>query len=117
MTCFKGQFLLTATVVTPLLFAATEATAQTAKRFVVKGVVADAATKEGEQYATMKITSQTDSTSTAALAVSEADGTFSMTLKKAGSYRLFVNAMGKQPSCATLLCLTANPRYRSTHYI
>ena len=46
MTCFKGQFLLTATVVTPLLFAATEATAQTAKRFVVKGVVADAATNE-----------------------------------------------------------------------
>lgn len=56
MTCFKGQFLLTATVVTPLLFAATGATAQTAKRFVVKGVVADAATKEGEQYATMKVT-------------------------------------------------------------
>ena len=56
MTCFKDQFLLTATVVTPLLFAATETIAQTAKRFVVKGVVADAATKEGEQYATMKIT-------------------------------------------------------------
>lgn len=48
MTCFKRQFFLTATVITPLLFAATEATAQTAKRFVVKGVVADAATKEGE---------------------------------------------------------------------
>lgn len=109
MTCFKGQFLLTATVVTPLLFAATETTAQTAKRFVVKGVVADAATKEGEQYATMKITSQTDSTSTAALAVSEADGTFSMTLKKAGSYRLFVNAMGKQPIVRNFVVSDSEP--------
>lgn len=109
MTCFKGQFLLTATVVTPLLFAATETTAQTAKRFVVKGVVADAATKEGEQYATMKITSQTDSTSTAALAVSEADGTFSMTLKKAGSYRLFVNAMGKQPIVRNFIVSDSEP--------
>ena len=109
MTCFKGQFLLTATVVTPLLFAATGATAQTAKRFVVKGVVADAATKEGEQYATMKITSQTDSTSTAALAVSEADGSFSMTLKKAGSYRLFVNAMGKQPIVRNFVVSDSEP--------
>lgn len=109
MTCFKGQFLLTATVVTPLLFAATGATAQTAKRFVVKGVVADAATKEGEQYATMKITSQTDSTSTAALAVSEADGSFSMTLKKAGSYRLYVNAMGKQPIVRNFVVSDSEP--------
>lgn len=109
MTCFKGQFLLTATVVTPLLFAATETTAQTAKRFVVKGVVADAATKEGEQYATMKITSQTDSTSTAALAVSEADGTFNMTLKKAGSYRLYVNAMGKQPIVRNFVVSDSKP--------
>lgn len=109
MTCFKDQFLLTATVVTPLLFAATETTAQTAKRFVVKGVVADAATKEGEQYATMKITSQTDSTSTAALAVSEADGTFNMTLKKAGSYRLFVNAMGKQPIVRNFVVSDSKP--------
>ena len=96
MTFFKSQYLLAATLVAPLFSFATEASDQTAKRFVVKGVVADATTKEGEQYATMKITSQTDSTSTAALAVSEADGTFCMTLKKAGSYRLYVNAMGKQ---------------------
>lgn len=109
MTCFKRQFFLTATVITPLLFAATEATAQTAKRFVVKGVVADAATKEGEQYATMKIPSQTDSTSTAALAVTEADGTFNMTLKKAGSYRLYVNAMGKQPIVRNFVVSESNP--------
>lgn len=96
MTFFKSQYLLAATLVAPLFSFATEASDQTAKRFVVKGVVADATTKEGEQYATMKITSQADSTSTAALAVSEADGTFCMTLKKAGSYRLYVNAMGKQ---------------------
>ena len=69
MTFFKSQYLLAATLVAPLFSFATEASAQTAKRFVVKGVVVDATTKEGEQYATMKITSQTDSTSTAALAI------------------------------------------------
>lgn len=51
MTFFKSQYLLAATLVAPLFSFATEASAQTAKRFVVKGVVADATTKEGEQYA------------------------------------------------------------------
>lgn len=109
MTFFKNQYLLAATLVAPLLSFATEASAQTAKRFVVKGVVADATTKEGEQYATMKITSQTDSTSTAALAVSEADGSFNMTLKKAGSYRLYVNAMGKQPIVRNFVVSDSKP--------
>lgn len=109
MTFFKSQYLLAATLVAPLLSFATEASAQTAKRFVVKGVVADATTKEGEQYATMKITSQADSTSTAALAVSEADGTFSMTLKKAGNYRLYVNAMGKQPIVRNFVVSDSKP--------
>ena len=109
MTFFKSQYLLAATLVAPLFSFATEASDQTAKRFVVKGVVADATTKEGEQYATMKITSQTDSTSTAALAVSEADGTFCMTLKKAGSYRLYVNAMGKQPIVRNFVVSDSKP--------
>ncbi len=109
MTFFKSQYLLTATLVAPLFSFATEASAQTAKRFVVKGVVADATTKEGEQYATMKITSQTDSTSTAALAVSEADGSFNMTLKKVGSYRLYVNAMGKQPIVRNFVVSESKP--------
>ena len=109
MTFFKNQYLLAATLVAPLLSFATEASAQTAKRFVVKGVVVDATTKEGEQYATMKITSQTDSTSTAALAVSEADGSFNMTLKKAGSYRLYVNAMGKQPIVRNFVVSDSKP--------
>ena len=52
MTFFKSQYLLAATLVAPLFSFATEASDQTAKRFVVKGVVADATTKEGEQYAT-----------------------------------------------------------------
>ena len=109
MTFFKSPYLLAATLVAPLFSFATEASDQTAKRFVVKGVVADATTKEGEQYATMKITSQTDSTSTAALAVSEADGTFCMTLKKAGSYRLYVNAMGKQPIVRNFVVSDSKP--------
>lgn len=37
MTCFKGQFLLTATVVTPLLFAATETTSPDRKAFCGEG--------------------------------------------------------------------------------
>ena len=109
MTFFKSQYLLAAILVAPLFSFATEASAQTAKRFVVKGVVVDATTKEGEQYATMKITSQTDSTSTAALAVSEADGSFNMTLKKAGSYRLYVNAMGKLPIVRNFVVSDSKP--------
>ena len=109
MTFFKSQYLLAATLVAQLFSFATEASAQTAKRFVVKGVVADATTKEGEQYATMKITSQTDSTATAALAVSEADGSFNMTLKKAGSCRLYVNAMGKQPIVRNFVVSDSKP--------
>ena len=54
MTFFKSQYLLAATLVAPLFSFATEASDQTAKRFVVKGVVADATTKEGEQYASTK---------------------------------------------------------------
>ena len=91
------RLLFSFTIFCSLFLSVTDSVAQSVGQFVVKGVVADEATKEGEQYATMKITPVADSTATAALAVTERDGGFSMTLKAAGRYRIMVNAMGKQP--------------------
>lgn len=91
------RLLFSFTIFCSLFLSVTDSVAQSAGKFVVKGVVADEATKEGEQYATMKITPVADSTATAALAVTERDGGFSMTLKAAGRYRIMVNAMGKLP--------------------
>ena len=91
------RLLFSFTIFCSLFLSVTDSVAQSVGKFVVKGVVADEATKEGEQYATMKITPVADSTATAALAVTERDGGFSMTLKAAGRYRIMVNAMGKQP--------------------
>ena len=91
------RLLFSFTIFCSLFLSVTDSVAQSVGQFVVKGVVADEATKEGEQYATMKITPVADSTATAALAVTERDGGFCMTLKAAGRYRIMVNAMGKQP--------------------
>lgn len=86
-------------------------------KFTVKGVVADELTKEGEQYATMKITPLADSTATAALAVTERDGAFCMTLAKAGDYRLTVNAMGRQPIVRQFSVSANQPQPHSIPYI
>ena len=50
------RLLFSFTIFCSLFLSVTDSVAQSVGQFVVKGVVADEATKEGEQYATMKRT-------------------------------------------------------------
>ncbi len=70
---------------------------QQEKKCQVSGLVADSLTKEGEMYATMKITKKGKPQEAVKMAVTGKDGTFREWLQSPGDYTLTVSSMGRQP--------------------
>ncbi len=70
---------------------------QQEKKCQVSGLVADSLTKEGEMYATMKITKKEKPQEAVKMAVTGKDGTFREWLQSPGDYTLTVSSMGRQP--------------------
>ncbi len=69
---------------------------QQEKKCQVSGLVADSLTKEGEMYATMKITKKEKPQEAVKMAVTGKDGTFREWLQSPGDYTLTVSSMGRQ---------------------
>ena len=63
----------------------------------VSGIVVDSLTKEGEMYATMKITAKENPQKAVKMAVTDKNGAFAESVAKAGDYTLTINAMGRKP--------------------
>lgn len=73
------------------------AAAQTDKgSFTVKGMVADSITKEGEAYATIRITNRLDTIKPVSMAVTQANGRFAVKVKPQGDYTLSISAVGRK---------------------
>lgn len=72
-------------------------TAQTDKgSFTVKGCVVDSLTKEGEAYATVRITNSRDTVKPVRMAVTQGNGRFTVKLPSEGGYTLTVSAVGRK---------------------
>lgn len=70
---------------------------QPKKKCQVSGVVVDSLTREGEMYATMKITTRENPLKAVKMAVTDKDGAFKEWLQTPGNYTLTINAMGRKP--------------------
>ena len=67
------------------------------KKCQVSGCVVDSLTKEGEMYATVKITTKENTQDAVKMAATDKDGTFKEWLQKPGDYVITVSSMGRQP--------------------
>ena len=76
---------------------ATASAQQPRKKCQVSGVVVDSLTREGEMYATMKITTRENPLKAVKMAVTDKDGAFKEWLHTPGNYTLTINAMGRRP--------------------
>ena len=76
---------------------ATASAQQPKKKCQVSGVVVDSLTREGEMYATMKITTRENPLKAVKMAVTDKDGAFKEWLQTPGNYTLTINAMGRRP--------------------
>lgn len=76
---------------------ATASAQQPRKKCQVSGVVVDSLTREGEMYATMKITTRENPLKAVKMAVTDKDGAFKEWLQTPGNYTLTINAMGRKP--------------------
>lgn len=76
---------------------ATASAQQPKKKCQVSGVVVDSLTREGEMYATMKITTKENPLKAVKMAVTDKDGAFKEWLHTPGNYTLTINAMGRKP--------------------
>lgn len=76
---------------------ATASAQQPKKKCQVSGVVVDSLTREGEMYATMKITTRENPLKAVKMAVTDKDGAFKEWLQTPGNYTLTINAMGRKP--------------------
>lgn len=64
--------------------------------FTVKGCVADSVTKEGEPYATIKITKKETPGKALKLAVTNVKGEFRETIKETGEFIITISSMGRE---------------------
>lgn len=70
------------------------AVAQTTGTFRLKGVVLDSLTLEGEPYATLRVMKKEVADKAVKMAVTDAEGTFSMEVPGRGDFVLYVSSMG-----------------------
>ena len=104
------------------LFSLTSVTtlAQTANHnanFRIEGVLCDSATRQPEGFATVRLL-QSPSMSPVKVAVTQADGSFSINAPKAGSYVLELISLGKQPVKQPLTLTSASQTIKTdTLYI
>ena len=90
--------LLTLFIAAMSLLLSSTATAQAPKKKCqVSGCVVDSLTREGEMYATMRITTMEDPLKTVKMAATDKDGAFKEWLTTPGNYTLTVSAMGRKP--------------------
>lgn len=82
-------------VVLTLTVALTAVAQDTAVTYVIKGLVADSLTLEGEPYATLTIVRAGDREKPVKMAVTDRDGKFSITATGEGDYLLRVKAVGR----------------------
>ena len=67
------------------------------KKCEVSGYVLDSLTREGEMYATMRITTKENPQEAVKMAATDKNGAFSVWLTKQGDYTLTISAMGRKP--------------------
>lgn len=70
-------------------------------RFMVKGVLVDSLSQEGEPYATIRITRAGQPQQVVRLAVTQTNGRFSEPLSEAGAYQITFSSVGKTPVLRT----------------
>lgn len=63
---------------------------------VLRGTVADNATKAGEPYATIRVVSKSDTTKTLKMIAANKDGIYHATLNGRGTFLLTVTSMGRK---------------------
>lgn len=108
-TAAKAQTTTTTTAAKAQTKSITKASAAPKQGFGVSGVVVDSITKEGEMYATLRITEKSQPNKVVRMAVTGNDGAFSETLNKAGCYVLSINSMGRKPIVREFALDTHNP--------
>lgn len=80
-----------------VLTAASSAMAQnTGNTFTVKGILADSLTKQGEPYATVRITGKAEPGKTLKAVATDKDGRFKITMNGSGEMRLTASSMGRK---------------------
>ncbi|MCE2616606.1 TonB-dependent receptor domain-containing protein [Phocaeicola oris] len=67
-----------------------------AQKTVVKGVLLDSLTNEGEPYATIRIFKGKDTTTPIAMSVTDLEGTFNQPVSGKGSFIIFFSSVGKE---------------------
>lgn len=63
--------------------------------FIVKGLVVDSITGEGEPYATVRVENAAAPGKAVKMGVTQKDGSFSLSLASKGKFRLMVSSMGR----------------------
>ena len=83
-------------IVIMFLLPVTASAQQQKKKCEVSGCVVDSLTREGEMYATIKITTKVNTQDAVKMAVTDKDGAFKEWLQTPGDYILTVSSMGRQ---------------------